>query len=140
MPPQNLNPSKYSLVPGSGAGSTPAIPQVQTQRSTTNLGVGGAVDFDFSSDTNPLFDGFVFADQILTVVIFIREASTGTFRQWGAVYTMPTASAIWAPFSAPPGSPAVASRIPGTNVRIEVQNNSGVATTTLAVQFRASSL
>ena len=137
MSPQNRDPSLYQALPSTAAGA-PIVPQVAKQTTTVNLGIGASIDFDFASDSAPIFDLLVFADQIITVVIFIQQAAGLAFRQWGNTYVMPAASTLWAPFS--PGPPGGGIRIPGTTVRIELQNNSGVATTVLEAEVQQRSL
>jgi hypothetical protein len=116
-----------------GSSTTTIVPEVQKQQSTANLGIAATINFDFNTDTDPVFDLFVFADQALTVNVFIRQDATDTFRLLNnAPFAIGIANVLGALLSA--------QRFPGSQVRVQLQNLSGVATTVLSAQVHARSV
>ena len=124
-------------IPTAAAPQTVAIPQVNKQTYSTNLGAGAVVDFDFSIDTGPIFDMFLFADQVLQVFIYIRTGPTDTFR----LLNSDVAAGLFASGVAGALKQIMnGQRFPGSQVRVEVQNNSGTPTTALDLEITARSM
>lgn len=114
------------------ANEVQAIPELVTGESTTNLANNASTDFDFNIDYTPIFDMFVYADQALTVRVFVRQDSTDTFRQLGADIPANAAAAL--------GNPLSGLRVPGSMARIRLINLSGVTTTALSAQVHTRSM
>jgi hypothetical protein len=129
----DYDPSEYNLPPDTSPAQAPSVivPQVTHQETTANLAAGAAINFDFNVDYNPIFDMFVFATQILDVTIFVRQSTTDTYRQLGVALSG-TANALIQILNNV--------RYPGSQVRITLTNNTGVATTALSAQVHSRSL
>jgi len=128
------NANVFNYAPAvAGSATTTVVPQVQSQQTTANLAAGAAITFDFVIDTNPIFDLFVFADQVLTINVYIRQSGSDTFRLLNnAQYAAGIANVL--------GDLIAGQRFPGSQVRIELKNNSGVGTTILSAQVHSRSL
>jgi hypothetical protein len=126
------DPSEYNI-PGDVSPYAPAtlVPQVTHQETTANLAAGASINFDFNIDFNPFFDMFVFADQILDVTIFVRQSSSDTFRQLGAALS--TVASVMTQI-------LTAVRMPGSQLRVTLTNNTVTATTVLSAQVHSRSL
>lgn len=128
------DPNVFIYSPGvASAGTTTTVPQVSVQQTTVNLANGASIDFDFTTDTGPLFDLFVFADQVLDVHIFLRQGAADTYRKLdNATYAQGVANVMKQLIRG--------LRLAGSNVRIRLVNNSGAATTVVSAQVHARSL
>ena len=130
MPVGENIPGEINIGGAVGTSPTTVIPQFQRQQSTTNLADGASVDFDFSVDTQPVFDAWVFSNVALLVQIFARISDSDTYRQIGG--DIPVAASV--------GTQALQGRrVPGRQVRVRVLNSSGGASTTLEAQVTARS-
>jgi hypothetical protein len=128
------DPSVFNYSPAlAGSGTSTLVPEVQKQQTTVNLAAAASIDFDFNVDTDPIFDMFVFADQILDVLIFLRQGASDTFRQLdAAIYASGVANVL--------KQLLTGVRFAGSQVRVRLINNSGVATTVLSAQVHARSM
>ena len=104
-------------------------PSAVVQQSIVNLANGAQVDFDFLIDYNPWLDMFLSSDVALVVRVFVRESATGTFRQLGADYAVALSANAQQPFTR--------LRVPGSEARVRVLNNSGGASTRLQAQVHS---
>jgi hypothetical protein len=132
MPTQETDFTQYELVPGEASNEVQALPEVLHSESMTNLANGGSHTFDFNMDFTPIFDAFCYADQVLTMTVYVRQSSSDTFRALGASTPANVAGQI--------GNPLSNRRMPGSQVRVVFTNSSGVATTSLSVQVHARSI
>jgi len=134
MPTTNdQDPNVLNVPPAASATSATVVPQVTAQYTTVNLANGAAINFDFNADTGPLFDCIVFADQVLTVNIFLRSGPADIYRLLdGAAYGQGVANLMKQVIRG--------LRLGGSNVRIQVLNNSGTPTTVLSVEVQSRSL
>lgn len=124
--------SEYSAPGVSSIDSVLALPNLSgPQQTTANLANGASIDFDFNLDYNPILDMFLFCDVALIVRVFVRQSSLDTYRQLGAdsAYVAGTLTNILA-----------ALRVPGSQGRVRILNNSGGASATLSAQIHARSM
>lgn len=132
--PVDRNPSLFNAPPSSAPATVTAVPQYQQKTTTLNLNGQASVDLDFTIDVTPWIDMFVFLDQAGIVRLFVREATSGTYRQLGADYPL-VASVLTQPFTR--------LRVPGSQLRVRLINNAAAgaanATTVLAAQVHARS-
>jgi hypothetical protein len=138
MPP-NKNPGFFQIPEGDvGGGANPIVPQSVsfTSRGPAGNGVllpGAAVDMVFQVHSLPLFDAFLFADQIITVNILIAADQTFPFRLLDGV--------PWAVGVANTLKQVIRGlRLAGEVVDIQFQNNSGVATTVFEANVHCRSI
>ncbi len=127
------DPGRY-VIPDAAAVIPPItfLPQSVHQETLANLGIGGSINFDFHTDLNPIFDLFVFADQVITVNVFLRQSDADTFRLLNnAAYGVGVINVLTQVMQG--------ARFSGSQVRIQLANNSGVATTTLSAQVHSRS-
>ncbi len=78
-------------------------------------------------------DLFIYADQVIQVAVFIRSDPTQTYQQLdAAIYGAGVAGKLTYVIKG--------QRFPGSQIRIQLQNNSGVATLVLMAEahFRSS--
>lgn len=125
--------SEYSA-PGTVAttDSVLALPNLSgPQQTTTNLAAGASVDFDFNMDYNPILDMFVFCDIALIVRVFVRQSSSDTYRQLGADSNVVAATMT---------NVLAALRVPGSQARVRILNNTAGASATLSAQVHARSM
>lgn len=132
--PSDKHPGAYDFRPGTGGASTSTvIPSVQNQQTTANLGIGATINFDFTIDTGPILDMFVYADQPLDIVIFLRESASDTYQQLdNAIQASGQKNVMKQVLRA--------LRLAASQIRVQLQNNSGVATTVVSAQVHARSV
>jgi hypothetical protein len=127
------DPSVFNNPPGTSASTQTAIPQFTAQQTTANLAAGATINFDFNTDTSPIFDVYVFADQPIQVIFFVRQSSTDTYRQLDAgVFGTSLANQL--------NQVVRALRLAGSQVRVQLKNNTGSATTVLSAQAHSRSI
>ena len=113
-------------------GAVSLVPEVQKQNTTVNLGAGASVNFDFNIDFDPIVDLMVFADQIIDVVIFLRASPAATFRQLdGVIFASGIANTL--------KYLVKAQRLPGSQLRLQLQNNGVTPTTVMEAQAHVRS-
>jgi hypothetical protein len=126
------DPSEYNI-PADVSPYAPAtlVPQVTHQETTANLAAGASINFDFNIDYNPIFDMFVFCDIVLDVTLFVRQSASDTFRQLGGAISgvAATLTQILAGL-----------RLPGSQARVTLTNNTGGASTTVSAQVHSRSI
>jgi hypothetical protein len=117
--------------------AVPAVPEVARKESIgVQLADAGTMNFDFNIDTHPIIDMFVRTDRALEAVVFVRASPADTFAQLGGVFGPIPAAELH-----PAASYLINSlRLPGSQARIQLQNNTGAPTTVLVVQVHARSL
>jgi hypothetical protein len=127
-PAADTDPSGYNI-PGISAsiGVVPVSSNPTTNLSIVNLIAGGATVMDFNIDGNPILDVIVFADQIITVNVYVRTSPTDTFRLLdNAAQGVGVANQM--------KQPVRGLRVGGSQARVEFVNNSGVPTTVFVAE------
>lgn len=99
----------------------------------TNLANGQAIAFEFNIDTSPIFDAFVFADQAITLNVYLRQSPADTYRLLNnTAFATGTANVL--------KQLMTGTRLAGSQAKIEFANGSGVDTTAFSAQVHSRSL
>ena len=135
----NTNPGLFTIPEGDVVGgASPVVPQSVSFTSTGPLsnGVllpGAAVDMVFQVHSLPIFDAFLFADQIITVNILIRGDAPLPLRLLdGAPFAVGVANTLKQVIRG--------LRLAGEVVDIQFVNNSGVATVVFEANVHCRSI
>ena len=117
------DPSGYEI-PGASAsiGTVTVSSSSVTIESTANILAGGTTPLDFNIDANCILDVMLFADQAITVNVYLRAGPLDTFRLLdNAAQGVGVANVMKQPIRG--------LRLAGSQARVEFVNNSGVPTT-----------
>jgi hypothetical protein len=124
------DPSAYNVSPDASVPNVLIIPQVQHQETLVNLAAGASIDFFFQLDFGPILDTFVFADQVITQRVFVRQSTLDTYRQLGGDNAGTANTLVQLSNGA---------RLPGSQLRLRFINLSGAGTTAISIQAHVRS-
>lgn len=128
----------YYNVPVDLSPPTTSLPGVIHFETRENLGAGASWTAIFNADFLSIIDGFVSADQILTVTVYSRQDEDDDWRVLTSATGIGGTSSgddTKADYIIGPGQ-----RVAGSQIKIEVANRTAFATTDLSAQFHIRSL